>query len=136
MPPPNKRQKHTVSLNTRSSRDSRGSQSSESEDYSYEQRKEEDTILFEPDVQINYINFKNDIIINHICDLLSFCKTQMNTRFLSTLVYISLRRFGRTCRDVDSFLTTIGGMRVKTCHKWINILVHDDFDDFIADGRG
>jgi hypothetical protein len=37
---------------------------------------------------------------------------------------------------VDSFLTTIGGMRVKTCHKWINILVHDDFDDFIADGRG
>ncbi|CAF1576623.1 unnamed protein product [Didymodactylos carnosus] len=49
---------------------------------------------------------------------------------------MSLRRFGYTFRDVDLFLTTIGTMTAKTCQKWTNILVHHDFDDFIADGRG
>ena len=108
MPPPNKRQKHTVTLNTRRSKESIASRNSE--DYSYEQQKEEDRIAFKPDDQIDYIDFKNDSIINDISDLFSFCKTQINPRFLSTLVYMSLRRFGHTCRDVDSFLTTIGGM--------------------------
>jgi hypothetical protein len=142
MPPPNKRRKHTINLNTRRSIDSLASESSE--DYSYEQKKKEEEeeeekeemAPPEPDDQIDRIDFKNDSIIHDISDLFSFCQTKLNTRFLSTLGYMSLRRFGHTCRDTNLFLTTIGGMTAKTCQKWANLLVHDDFDNFIADGRG
>ncbi|CAF2215200.1 unnamed protein product [Rotaria magnacalcarata] len=49
---------------------------------------------------------------------------------------MSLRRFCHTYRVVDSFLITIGGMTAKTSQKWTSLLVHNDFDVFIADGRG
>lgn len=136
MPPPNKRQKHTIALNTRRSIDSLASESSEDDSYGQQKKGEEQMIPSKPDDQIDHIDFKNDLIIHDISDLFSFCQTKINTRFLSTLVYMSLRRFGHTCRDADLFLTAIGGMTAKTCQKWTNILVHDDFDDFIADGRG
>ena len=110
--------------------------SESSKDYSDEEKKEEEIVSSESDDQTDHINFKNDSIIYDISELFSFCQTKMNTRFLSTLVYVSLRRFGYTLRDVDLFLTTIGAMTAKTCQKWTNILVHHDFDDFIADGRG
>jgi hypothetical protein len=62
MPPPNKRRKHTINLNTRRSIDSLASESSE--DYSYEQKKEEEEeeemAPPEPDDQIDRIDFKND----------------------------------------------------------------------------
>ena len=135
MPPPNKRQKHTITLNTRRSIETLVSESFE--DYSYEQEKqEEEEEEIVPSELDDQINFKNDSIIHDISDLFSFCQTKSDTRFLSTLVYISLRRFGHTCRDADSFLTTIREMTAKTCQKWTNLLVHNDFDDFIADGRG
>ena len=109
MPPPNKCQKHSIALNTRRAIDSLVTESSE--DYSYEQQKEEEgTVPSEPDDQIGQIDFENDSIIHDISDLFSFRQTKSNTRFLSTLVYMSLRRFRHTCREVDSFLTTTGGM--------------------------
>ncbi|CAF1497772.1 unnamed protein product, partial [Rotaria magnacalcarata] len=49
---------------------------------------------------------------------------------------MSLRHLGHTWRDVDSFLTSIGGTTIKTCHKLTNILVNKDFDEFITDERG
>ncbi len=133
MPPPNKRQKHNNILFARRSIDSLASESSE--DYSDEEEKK-GIIPSESEDQIDYINFKSDSIIHDISDLFSFCETTINTRFLSTLIYMSLRRFGHSIRDIDSFLSTIGGMTAKTCQKWTNILVHHDFDDFTADGRG
>jgi len=135
MPPPNKRKKHTITLNTRRSIDSLASESSE-DYFSEKEKEEEEMVQSEHDDSIDHINFKNDSIIHDISDLFFFCQTKINTRFLSTLVYMSLRRFGHTCRDANSFLTSIGGMTAKTCQKWTNTLVNDDFDDFIADGRG
>ncbi|CAM4786006.1 unnamed protein product [Rotaria magnacalcarata] len=49
---------------------------------------------------------------------------------------MSLRHLGHTWRDVDSFLTLIGGTTIKTCHNWTNILVNKDFDEFTIDERG
>ncbi|CAF3097457.1 unnamed protein product [Rotaria sp. Silwood2] len=129
MPPPNKRQKHSNTLAARRSIDSLPSESSE--DYSDEEKKEE-TVPSESDDQIDYINFKDDSIIHDISDLFSFCETKINTRYLSTLIYMSLRRFGHTFRDADLFLSTIGGMTAKTCKKWTDILVNHDFDDFVV----
>ncbi|CAF3718266.1 unnamed protein product [Rotaria socialis] len=51
-------------------------------------------------------------------------------------IYISLRHLGHTWRAVDSFLTSIGGTTIKTCHKWTNILVNKDFDEFTIDEKG
>ena len=51
-------------------------------------------------------------------------------------MYMSLRHLGHSWRDVESFLTSIGGMTIKTCHKWANILVNKDFDEFTIEGRG
>ena len=51
-------------------------------------------------------------------------------------MYMSLRRLGHSWRDVESFLTSIGGMTIKTCHKWANILVNKDFDEFTMEDRG
>ena len=122
MPPPNKRQKHTITLNTSRSIDSLVSESSQ--DYCYEQQKqkqkqkqEEEEEEIVPSELDDQINFKNDSIIHDISDLFSFCQTKSDTRFLSTPVYMSLRRFGHTCRDADSFLTTIRGMTAKTCQN-------------------
>ncbi|CAF3626850.1 unnamed protein product [Rotaria socialis] len=134
MPPVNKRLRHTVAFNTRRSKESLVSK--RSEDYSYEQQKEEYTTLLKLDDQIDHVDFQNDSIMNDISVLFSYCNTQINTRFLSTLVYMSLRRFGHTHRVVDSFLTTVGGLTAKTCQKWTNLLVHNDFDEFIEDERG
>ncbi|CAF3320260.1 unnamed protein product [Rotaria socialis] len=64
------------------------------------------------------------------------CKEQINTRFISVLIYMSLRHFGHSWRDVESFLTSIGGMTNKTCHKWTNILVSKYFDEFTIEERG
>ncbi|CAF2893742.1 unnamed protein product [Rotaria sp. Silwood2] len=49
---------------------------------------------------------------------------------------MSLRHLGHSSRDVESFLTSIGGMTIKTCHKWTNILVNKDFDEFTIEERG
>ena len=51
-------------------------------------------------------------------------------------MYMSLRRLDHSWRDIESFLTLIGGMTVKTCHKWANILVNKDFDAFTIEERG
>ena len=134
MPPPNKRKKHTNILNARRSIDSLAPESLE--DYSDEEKREEGIVPSESDDKTDPVNFKDDSIVYDISDSFSFCQAKINTRFLSTLIYMSLRRFGHTFRHVDLFLTTIGGMTVKTCQKWTSILVHHDFDDFEGDGRG
>jgi hypothetical protein len=75
-------------------------------------------------------------VLNDISDLFSFRKERINTRFSSVLIYMSLRHFGRSWRDVESFLISIRGMTARTSHKWANILVTKDFDEFINDDRG
>ncbi|CAF2060684.1 unnamed protein product [Rotaria magnacalcarata] len=64
------------------------------------------------------------------------CKEQINTRFISVLIYMSLRHFGHSWKDVESFLTSIDGMTNKACHKWTNILVNKYFDEFTIEERG
>ncbi|CAF1264647.1 unnamed protein product, partial [Rotaria magnacalcarata] len=49
---------------------------------------------------------------------------------------MSLRHFGHSWKDVESFLTSIDGMTNKACHKWTNILVNKYFDEFTIEERG
>jgi hypothetical protein len=97
---------------------------------------EEEEVVMTSDDDVHDINFSNESILNDINDLFSFCTEKINTRFISVLMYMSLRHFGHTWRDVDAFLSEIGGMTAKTAHKWSNILVNKDFDEFTNEERG
>ncbi|CAF2953096.1 unnamed protein product [Rotaria sp. Silwood2] len=130
MPKVNRRRSHSRHVNSRRSIESIAS--NETETFSSEEEK----IFINPDADIDHINFANEAVLNDISDLFSFCKEQINTRFISVLIYMSLRHLGHSWRDVESFLTSIGGMTIKTCHKWTNILVNKDFDEFTIEERG
>ncbi|CAM4968055.1 unnamed protein product [Rotaria socialis] len=130
MPKLARQKSHARQLNYRRSIES--IKSNDTETFSSEDEK----ILFHPGGDIDDINFSNGSVLNDISDILTFCKEQINPRFISVLLYMSLRHLGHTWRDVDSFLTSIGGTTIKTCHKWTNILVNKDFDEFTIDERG
>ena len=130
MPKVKPRRKHNRNLARR--RWSQKSRSQESEKSS----SEEENIVIKLDDDYGLIDFSNESILNDISDLFSFCKEQINTRFISVLIYMSLRRFGHSWRDVDAFLKEIGGMTAETAHKWSSILVNKDFEDFTGDQRG
>ncbi|CAM4799333.1 unnamed protein product [Rotaria magnacalcarata] len=129
MPKVNRRRSHSRHVNSRRSIDS--IKSNDTETFS----SEDETILFHPGGDIDDINFSNGFVLNDISDLFTFCEEQINTRFISVLIYMSLRHLSHTWRDVDSFLTSIGGTTIKTCHEWTNILVNKDFDEFTIDER-
>ncbi|CAF4787568.1 unnamed protein product, partial [Rotaria socialis] len=97
---------------------------------------EDEKMLFHPGGDIDDIHFSNGPVLNDISDLFTFYKEQINLRFISVLIYMFLRHIGHKWRDVNSFLTSIGGTTKKTCHKWTNILVNKDFDEFTIDERG
>lgn len=54
------------------------------------------------------LNFNNDVTINDLTDLFELCKSKCPLKYLSTLVYATLRSFGVNWRNCDSFLRSIG----------------------------
>lgn len=62
--------------------------STESETSSSE---EEEEVMIMSDEDVHYINFSTESILNDINDLFSFCTEQINTRFISVLMYMSIR---------------------------------------------
>lgn len=98
--------------------------------------EEEHQIVSKEDAVIDDIDFLQKSILDDIGDLFSFCKQQINTRFISVLLYITLRHFGHSWRQISSFMGAVGGMTVETAHKWSIILLNNDFEEFINDGRG
>ena len=97
---------------------------------------EDEKYLIKPDDDVDFIDFSNNSVLNDIDDLFSFCKRKINTRFISVRVYMSLRHFGHSWRDIDAFLRRIGGMTATSAHRWSIILVNKDFDEFTAEERG
>ena len=57
-------------------------------------------------------------MIFEISDIFSLCKERCNSRFLSTMIYMTLKYFNVSFRDANTFLSSIDAMTVKTCHKW------------------
>ncbi|CAF4504576.1 unnamed protein product, partial [Didymodactylos carnosus] len=97
---------------------------------------EDETVIINPDDDTDRIDFKSPTILNDLTDLYTFCQSQLNTRFLTTLLSTSLRYLGHSWRETDAFLKEIDGMTCRTAHKWANILVNGDFDECTKDERG
>jgi hypothetical protein len=81
-------------------------------------------------------NSKENFTIGHIADLFELCRAQCPLKYLSVLLYMSLRRFGITWNDCDDFLRDIGSLKAQTAHKWFQTFVSGDLDEFQAENRG
>ena len=74
---------------------------------------------------------KDKINILDIGDLFEIVKNQTSTRLLSVLIYLSLTYFGVSWRKTDLFLRQIGSFGAETCHKWGEIFLNGDLDEFL-----
>ena len=89
---------------------------------------------FKDDVAI--IDWTNTNMLNYIGDLFQICNETCNLRSLSTLLYMTLKHFNIIWRDIDNFLSSVGGMRCITAQKWAEIFVTEDLETFIKHDRG
>ena len=83
----------------------------------------------------NYVLMRNCFLID-IGDLAEMCKSKCDTKYLSTLLYMSLRYFNVKWEDVDEFLKNFGFMIAKTSHKWATVFIKGDYEEFSNDLRG
>lgn len=129
MPKSRKQRKHNIdAIRQRWSREAASDESSNASMHEFFHENLDDSF--------DDLDFRHECIIDEIRDVFSFCKEQVNNRFLSVLLYMSLRHLNHSWREIDSFLSKIGGMTAKTAYKWSKILVNQDFDAFIGDDRG
>ena len=88
------------------------------------------------DVDDEESNFKEKLLLTDIGDLAEMCKTKCDTKYLSTLLYMSLRFFNITWEDADDYLKNIGLMSSQTSHKWATVFIRGDYEEFSNDLRG
>ncbi|CAF1519064.1 unnamed protein product [Adineta ricciae] len=81
-------------------------------------------------------NIGDKVQLTDISDIFELCKNNCSYKFLSVLLYMSLRHFNITWRDCDLFSQEIGSLSSQTCQKWVDIFVSGDIDQFCADNRG
>jgi hypothetical protein len=74
--------------------------------------------------------------LNDIGDLLQLCVQQGNLKNISVLLYMTLRYFHVTWRDINDFLQEIGATRCTTAEKWTQIYLTGDLIEFNSDNRG
>lgn len=82
------------------------------------------------------IIYNEKIAVGDIADLFELCRAQCPLKYLSVLLYMSLKRVGVNWKDCDTFLHDIGSLKARTAHKWSEIFVSGDFDEFQGENRG
>ena len=80
--------------------------------------------------------FRKKFDLNDIGDLLELYQQQGTLKNISLLIYMALRYFSISWREIDNFLQQIGGTRCETAHKWAKIYLTDDLIEFNIDNRG
>ena len=80
--------------------------------------------------------FKQKLFPTDIGDLAEICKSKCDVKYLSTLLYMSLRFFNVKWEDIDEYLKNIGLMTAETSHKWASVLIKGDYEEFSNDLRG
>ncbi|CAF1103567.1 unnamed protein product [Didymodactylos carnosus] len=81
-------------------------------------------------------DFKEKFTMDDIADLFELCKAQCPLKYLSVLLYMSLRRFGVTWNDCDDFIDDTEALKARTAHKWSDIFVSGDLDEFQGENCG
>ncbi|CAF3013536.1 unnamed protein product [Rotaria sp. Silwood2] len=82
------------------------------------------------------LDFSEEQLLTDIGDLAEMCKSKCGTKYLSTLLYMSLRFLKIKWEAVDAFLKRTGLMTAQTSHKWATIFIKGDYEEFSNDLRG
>ena len=130
MPFVSKQRMHCRNLNNKRYPAENSGRSSESE------VSEEDAMEFEQHEESESLYYGEKITLNEISDLFELCKSECPLKYISVLLYMSLRHFGVTWQDCNHFLVQIGASTAETAHKWAKTFTHGDFDEFFTEGRG
>ena len=85
---------------------------------------------------IDVTDFKSRLDLFNIGDLFEICKLECGSRKLSVLVYMILRYFDQTWRNIDCFLQSIGGCKCQVAHEWTEIFLNGDLGTFEIEKRG
>lgn len=88
------------------------------------------------DVDDPELSFNEKLLTTDIGDLAEMCKSKCDIKYLSTLLYMSLRYFNIKWEDINEFLKNIDLMTAQTCHKWTTVFIKGDYEEFSTDLRG
>jgi hypothetical protein len=99
MVPPTKRKQHCKAVGQQGE-SNQSTEESEDDDKDYMEVEEEGDE--EPE------NFKDRITKDNMSDLFELCKAKCPVKYLSTIVYLSLRSFGVSWANCDAFLRNMG----------------------------
>jgi hypothetical protein len=88
------------------------------------------------DIDDQELSFNEKLFLTDIGDIAEMCKSKCDMKYLSTLLYMSLRYFGIKWEDVDDFLKNTGFMTAQTSHKWATVFVKGDYEEFSNELRG
>ena len=100
-----KRKLHAHLNTMREKRSLNPSLTNESETFSND---EQEGMEFEDDDHTEPLKFRDRIAMNDMADLFELCKSKCPTRYLSVLVYTTLRSFGVSWDNCEDFLQNIG----------------------------
>lgn len=125
MPPPSKRRSHSQNASARRWSNTKIPDPTDSSSDEYTM-----------DVDDQELPFSEKLFLTDIGDVAEMCKSKCDTKYLSTLLYMSLRFFDIKWEDVDRYLKSIGFMTAKTSHKWATVFIKGDYEEFSSDLRG
>ena len=106
------------------------------EDYDDDEYEKEEDEEDEEDEVIGRWNYRDMISIFDIADLYELIKSECDSRYLSVLVYMTLRFFKVPYSDSCDFLKSIGALTLKRARHWSRSFIEGHLDDFVIDGRG
>ncbi|CAF0925508.1 unnamed protein product [Didymodactylos carnosus] len=112
MPKPSRRRSHCKSLiQRRYSQESVNTESDSSESNEELQMQVDASENKEP------LDFKNRVNRNDMSDLFELCQSKCPRKYISVLLYMTMRYFGVKWDDCNDFLIELGGTNGKTAHK-------------------
>ena len=69
------------------------------------------------DTDDEVVAFSEKLLLNDIGDLAEICKSKCDTKYLTTLLYISMCYFNIKWKDINQFLKDVGFMTAETSRK-------------------
>lgn len=88
------------------------------------------------EVAVEDTPFDEKLLVTDIGDIAEMCKAKGDPKYLSTLIYMSLRYFEIKRGIIDKCLKNIGLMTAETCHKWATVFMKGNYEEFSSDLRG
>ncbi|CAF1336046.1 unnamed protein product [Rotaria sordida] len=88
------------------------------------------------DVDGQELPFNGKFLLTNIGGLAEMYKSKCDARYLSTLLYMSLRFLDVKWEEIDRFLKNIGFITAQTSQKWTTVFIKGDFEEFSNDLRG